>query len=229
MVQSSTARMWRLITKDFKFQWLAIVVLFVFEAASFVTFVVQFPESMRRTSGVFLQAIGAIGTFIISFRLLATEEASSSIFFLKGLPLLTREIFGAKYLIIWGYVILNALALNVGFELARRWGPWQLERPEAKLVVGGIVLQLIFASLLLWTATWVNSEKAIWIPFPLLLILLNFFSYAMSPSQQNSPVVTALGQIGEHWIAYALATTLALAALSYLAVWGLDHKRSLIS
>ncbi len=116
-----------LLRKDLWLHFWAIVILRALEMGSFLTFAAQFPPAMRSLSGGFLQGITAIGTFMIGYRLLASEDSVGSLTFLKSLPLSTTEIFGSKILFMWGYVLLNSLTLNGGYLATRLLVPsWEL-------------------------------------------------------------------------------------------------------
>ncbi len=224
----SIARVWHLIRKDLWMQTPAMLLLFVLEVVSFVTFVAQFPPEMRAVSGVFLQGISAIGTFMIGYRILAAEESAGSLSFLKSLPLSTTEIFMSKFALIWLYLLFNSASLNASYLVMQRVSVWGLLDLQARDIVTGLAVQLFFATLLIWAATWWDAQKAIWIPFPLLIILLNVYSYALSPEQNDNWIMKTLNQLQDHWQLYIALAAVAALALSALVVLTLNHKRSLV-
>jgi predicted permease len=216
-----------LLAKDLRLQWRTALALLVFEVLAFATFVAQFPEPMRATSGTFLQGIASIGTFIMGYRILASEERSGAISFLKGLPLSTDEIYGSKFLFVYTYALANVAALNGAFLLLGGLLPWEVGVPTLRAVVIGALVQLVFAWLLVGTATLINSEKAIWVPFPLVVLLVN--GYAILSSDGRSGLAQTLAQVAEHWAWLAAAAVVLLAAGSLAVMAVMRSKRSLAS
>jgi ribosomal protein S12 methylthiotransferase accessory factor len=171
-----------LILKDCRMQWKAFLVLVMFEILTLLSFVAQFPEPMRASAGAFLQGLTSIGTFVMAYRLLATEESSGTIRFLKSLPLTNDEIFWSKFLFMSGYAVLNAAVVNLVYAGLRPLISWSWQLPTMPGVLGGVVVQLVFAVILLSIAILANSEKAIWVPFPLVILLLNGYTLMTSPN-----------------------------------------------
>lgn len=169
-----------LLRKDVRMQWVPALVLLVFEVLTFLSFEAQFPDPMRVSAGAFLQSVASIGTFVMAYRVLATEEASGAIKFLKSLPFTNDEIFFSKFVFVTGYVIVNAVSLNLVFLLLREVLPWTMDPVTVKAVLVGFVVQFLFAFILVAIATLANSEKAIWVPFPVVILLLNAYTLLTS-------------------------------------------------
>ena len=110
----------------------------------------------------------------------------------------------------------------------QRVSDWGLLDLKARDIVTGLAVQLFFATLLIWAASWWDAQKAIWIPFPLLIILLNVYSYALSPEQNDSWIMKTLNQLRDHWLLYIGLAAGAALVLSALVVLTLNHKRSLV-
>jgi ABC-type transport system involved in multi-copper enzyme maturation permease subunit len=218
-----------LLAKDIKLHWAAFLVLALFEVFTFTTMELQFPPRMRQSGAGFLQGVASIGTFIMAYRSIAAEEASKTISFLKSLPLSNGEIFGTKFLFMGAYVLANAAILNTIFCLARPYLPpdWAMNSLTARTTVLGLAVQLVFAVILVAVATLASSEKAIWVPFPFVIVILNLNTMLSSDNGplRNTNVITA---ITAHWIWATLAIALLLAALITLVLWRARHKTTLI-
>jgi len=217
-----------LLTKDVKLQRTAFAVLVLFELFTFATFEAQFPAPMRLTAGVFLQGIAAIGTFVMAYRAIATEEASSTIQFLKSLPLTNDEIYGSKFLFMVGYVVLNSAALNLIFFVSRPLLPWETHPLTGQAIIIGLVVQLVFAVILVSIATLTTSEKAIWVPFPLVILLLNAYTVLTS---DGNPITgaTVFDAILGSWQWYSAGVVVLLAAVIVAVVRQTGRKTTLVA
>ncbi|HNV13689.1 MAG TPA: ABC-2 transporter permease [Dermatophilaceae bacterium] len=216
-----------LILKDCRMQWKAFLVLVTFEILTLLSFVAQFPEPMRASAGAFLQGLTSIGTFVMAYRLLATEESSGTIRFLKSLPLTNDEIFWSKFLFMSGYAVLNAAVVNLVYAGLRPLISWSWQLPTMPGVLGGVVVQLVFAVILLSIAILANSEKAIWVPFPLVILLLNGYTLMTSPNGWD-PGARVLASIQQNWALWSIAVVGVLLAVARGVVHAAGVKRSLV-
>ncbi|PDQ36098.1 MAG: hypothetical protein B5766_02890 [Candidatus Lumbricidophila eiseniae] len=217
-----------LIRKDLRLHWVAFIILVVFQLATFVTFEAQFPPVMQPMGAVFLQGIASIGTFVMAYRVTAAEEANNSIRFLKSLPLTTIEIFGAKYLYMTMYVVVNLVVLNLFLSLFGNLMPGEkIDAPTVETLGIGFVIQFAFGVLLVSVASLFNSEKAIWVPFPLVVLLLNGYAQLTS---NNGPIATLRlwAYINENWLWMSAGVVAELLILVWLGLRALTIKRSLI-
>src|SRR6218665_2070184 len=217
-----------LIRKDLRLHWVAFIILVVFQLATFVTFEAQFPPVMQPMGAVFLQGIASIGTFVMAYRVTAAEEANNSIRFLKSLPLTTIEIFGAKYLYMTMYVVVNLVVLNLFLSLFGNLMPGEkIDAPTVETLGIGFVIQFAFGVLLVSVASLFNSEKAIWVPFPLVVLLLNGYAQLTS---NNGPIATLRlwAYINENWLWMSAGVVAELLILVWLVLRALTIKRSLI-
>lgn len=220
---------WSLVAKDLWLHRWVIPLLLALEVASYVTFVVQFPEPMRSGSALFLQGLTSIGTFMLGYRLLASEENVGALAFLKSLPLTNSEIYWEKVTFLWSYVVANAASINVVYLIMRPLFPtWNLDPLDVAQVVGGVAVQLLFATVLIWVATWADSQKAIWIPFPLLLIMINLYTMLLSPTAPDNVVLHAFRSVADYWFWWSLGGIALTLAAGFVIVEGLRRKRSLI-
>lgn len=206
-----------LLKKDIRLQWVAFLVLVAFELLTFASFEAQFPEGMRQSAGMFLQGVASIGTFVMAYRVLATEEASGAIQFLKTLPLTNDEIYSSKFIFMLGHTIANAAALNLIFLAALPLLPGDMSAPGWSTVLIGLVVQLVFAVILVSIATLATSEKAIWVPFPLVILVLNGYTLLVSDSDK---VIGAnlIRTFMQAWAWYSLGLVVLLVALSVTVV-----------
>lgn len=215
-----------LLAKDARLQASAFEVLVLFELGTFLTFVAQFPPPMRATAGVLLQGTAAIGTFVMAYRSVAVEDSGGTIRFLKSLPLSTSDIYGSKFAFMALYVLANAAALNVLFAVCRALLPWDMAPVTVQAVVVGLVVQLGFAAVLVAVATLSSSEKAVWVPFPVVVVLLNL--YTVTSSREHTAGSSVLQTLSDAWAAYSLLGLLLVLALVLVVVRLLGRKTSLV-
>ncbi len=219
MSPTSLTTLGALLRKDWRLQWIAVLLVLGFEPLAYLTFVVQFPPALRVDSGVFLQGIASAGTFVMAFRVIASEEGNRSILFLKSLPLTTRSIYGSKFIFMIVFVLVNCLWLNLFFALLRAWTTWTLNPVAPEAIASALVIQLFFACLLAAVAILTSSEKAIWFPFPAVLILLNAYTW-LSDSDGPLAEVSLLEGLRHHW----LTVDAAVLALSVGIVAWVMHR-----
>jgi ABC-type transport system involved in multi-copper enzyme maturation permease subunit len=116
--------------------------------------------------------ISFIAGFVFSYRMVASEDGATGMAFLLSLPVTRREIVVAKFvatwimsltnfLVVWGSVLLYCLAREDGAA------------PELGNIVIFVLLQLLSSSFYLCCAIVFNSSRAIWLPFPLLVVGIN--------------------------------------------------------
>jgi len=116
--------------------------------------------------------ISFIAGFVFSFRMVASEDGATGMAFLLSLPVTRREIVVAKFsatwllsltnfLVVWGSVLLYCVTREDG------------EMPDVHSIVIFVLLQLFSSSFYLSCAILFNSSRAIWLPFPLLVVGIN--------------------------------------------------------
>ncbi|TQK03376.1 ABC transporter permease [Herbaspirillum sp. SJZ107] len=116
--------------------------------------------------------ISFIAGFVLSFRMVASEDGATGMAFLLSLPVTRREIVVAKFaatwllsltnfLVVWGSVLLYCLARE------------DSDMPDVDNIVTFVLLQLFSSSFYLSCAILFNSSRAIWLPFPLLVVGIN--------------------------------------------------------
>lgn len=227
-MQINGASLFVLLVKDLRLQRVAFIVLVAFELLTFVSFEAQFPVGMRETAGVFLQGVTSIGTFVMAYRLLATEEASGSIGFLKTLPLTNDEIYFSKFAFMFGYAIANAAVLNSLYVFYLNLFESDLGPLTIPTVLVGLLVQLCFAVVLVSIATLATSEKAIWVPFPLVILVLNVYTLATSGDGWAAGS-SVLSVFMRSWGWYSAAIVVLLLTASVAVVRSTKLKRALVS
>lgn len=212
--------------KDLKLHWRAAAALVVVELVFAISLVAQFPASVQQSSGIFVQGIASIGTFVMAYRLTATEESAGVIGFLKSLPLTNDEIFLSKFVSLAIYVVLNAVALNATYLLAASALGWNGGLATTSILLGGLIIQLFFGVLLVGVATLTSSDKAIWAPFPLLILVVN--GYASASSADATWLDSTLVALRQAWVFYAALSVVVLVLAALVVVRGTRRKRTLI-
>lgn len=224
---SAATNGYRLIAKDTGLHWLAFLVLLALQIATFITFELQFPPYMQSLGAVFIQGIASIGTFVMAYRITASEEANNTLRFLKSLPVTTTEIFGAKFVFIALYCVANLALLNLFLVIFGGLLPWEMDGPTSEVLAIGVVVQLAFGTLLVAVAALLNSEKAIWLPFPLVIILLNVYTQLTS---NDGPVASAdfWSFFSDNWVWLSALVIAVLVVIAVVTIRVLRTKRSLI-
>lgn len=215
-----------LLRRDVRAQWVVVLILLALEFVTVVSLVAQFPPPMQESAGVFLQGATSIGTFVMAYRAVATEESVGVMGFLKSLPLTNDEIFGSRFIFMTGYVVVNAFLLNGAYIVARPLLGWSDTNPSWGVIVGGMIVQLLFAVILVSVALLVNSEKAIWVPFALVIVLLN--GYTLLASKPESGGSRMMNHVRDNWLVYGLATIAFLAAVATLVLRMVKTKKTLV-
>lgn len=216
-----------LLRKDAYLHRWAVLALLVVQMATAVSLIAQFPESMQSTAGSFLQGVGSIGTFVMAYRLTAAAEQAGVIGYLKSLPLTNDEIFASRFVALTSYVLVNALLLNLAFLAVAFPLGWVSGPPPYQAVLAGLLVQLVFGVLLLGVATLTSSEKAIWVPFPLVIALIN--GYAMAASSGSPFLSRLVANVQARWLPYSVSVALCLVGAAFLVVRLTRIKRTLIA
>jgi ABC-type transport system involved in multi-copper enzyme maturation permease subunit len=155
-------------------------------------------------------AISFIAGFVFSFRTVASEDGSTGMAFLLSLPITRREIVLSKFIVNWILALGNFLAVWGGVLLYCLYRN-ELDVPDASLLLNFILLQLLSSSFYLSCAILFNSARAIWMPFPLLVVGVNLAF--------NWPRVAALLPAAPALSMTPLMTPLLLAAGSLALLW----------
>lgn len=161
-----------LFEKDFRQYAAELLLLVLFELASIFSLILQFPQGDPALILSLAFGISLVGGFVFSFRTVATEESSRSMAFLLALPLTAPQIVSHKFLL---NLLLTSLNFILVFGLVLLYCVWQT---PLNLTLGSTLLtlwllQLLNNHLFLCCSLLFSSTKAIWLPFPLLIIGIN--------------------------------------------------------
>jgi hypothetical protein len=167
-IPSALANMGRILNKDFRQHWSLLPLILAFEIVSF--------EILRAQTGpgatpILVQLLGWIGAFVFCFRTAVAEEKARAFRFLMALPMTAGELIGAKFvvnglLVVANFGLLLLYLVCTGELLGRGW-PASLSPALVALLLS---TQLLASFTFLAIALLLDSEKAIWVPFPLIWI-----------------------------------------------------------
>jgi hypothetical protein len=166
---------WKLVRKDLRLQWRVLVAIVLFELASVVILLLQLRRLQEGVLPLTL-GIGLIGGFIFCYRTVLSEEKNRALLFVKGLPVSTQEIAGAKFVANGILVAANLLVLVVVIELCRQVGWLEGAGISATMVVLGLSLHLMSNGVFLAIALMVESDKAVWFAFPLVWVAIHLMA-----------------------------------------------------
>ncbi len=158
--------------KDLRQYGLELLPLVLFELAAVFSLLLQLPQATPTLILSLAFGISLTGGFVFSFRTVASEESSRSMAFLLALPMTPVQIVEQKFLLNLLLTTLNFLFVFGAILLYCLW------RTEHVFVLSPVLLtlwllQLLNNHLFLSCALLFSSSKAIWLPFPLLLIGIN--------------------------------------------------------
>ncbi len=161
-----------LFEKDLRQYAVELLLLVLFELASIFSLILQLPQRDPALILSLAFGISLVGGFVFSFRTVATEESSRSMAFLLALPLTAPQIVSHKFLVNF---LLTSLNFILVFGLVLLYCVWQT---SFNFTLGSTLLtlwllQLLNNHLFLSCSLLFSSTKAIWLPFPLLLIGMN--------------------------------------------------------
>ncbi len=161
-----------LFEKDLRQYAAELLLLVLFELASIFSLILQLPQGDPALILSLAFGISLVGGFVFSFRTVATEESSRSMAFLLALPLTAQQIVSHKFLL---NLLLTSLNFILVFGSVLLYCVWQT---PLNLTLGSTLLtlwllQLLNNHLFLCCSLLFSSTKAIWLPFPLLIIGIN--------------------------------------------------------
>jgi hypothetical protein len=165
---SAFSNVGRILKKDLRQHWLLVPMVLVFEIVSFEILRAQ---TGTRATPILVQLLGWIAAFVFCFRSAVAEEKARAFRFLMALPMTAGELIGAKYvlngvLVVVNFGLLLLYLLGSGELLGRGW-PGSLSFPVVALLLS---TQLLASFTFLAIALLLDSEKAIWVPFPLIWV-----------------------------------------------------------
>jgi ABC-type transport system involved in multi-copper enzyme maturation permease subunit len=160
-----------LVKKDLTRHARELVFLVAFEVILVLTLAVQLPHLSPSILLTLAFAVSFVAGFVFSLRTVASEDASTGMGFLLSLPVTRGQIVVAKFIVNWLLVVANFTLVwgGVAAYCAMDGGDW----PTLTAAITLGALQLLNASFYLSCALLFNSSRAIWIPFPLLIIAIN--------------------------------------------------------
>lgn len=160
-----------LVKKDLSRHGRELLLLAAFELILVLTLAVQLEHLSAAVLLTLAFAVSFIAGFVFSLRTVASEDASTGMGFLLSLPVTRGQIVVAKFLVNWLLVTANFVLVWGGVAAYVVWGGDEWPGVSAGLTLGA--LQLLNASFFLSCALLFNSSRAIWFPFPLLIVAIN--------------------------------------------------------
>lgn len=206
-----------LFDKDLRHYGIDFLLLVFFQLATIFSLVLQLPQQSAAFILSLTFGISLVGGFVLSFRTVASEESSRSMAFLLALPLLPSHIVNHKFLL---NICLTTLNFVIVFGCLSLYCVWQvdLEKLSGSTLLTLWLVQLLNNHLFLCCALLFSSAKAIWLPFPLLIVAINLAANWNS-IQQSFASLAVPEKI------YQLF--LLLAVLSFYAISRVGYARSI--
>lgn len=161
-----------LIIKDLRTFATEMGLLVTFELATIFSLALQVEHLSPALVMSLAFAISLVGGFVFSFRTVATEDASKGMAFLLSLPVTPGSIVQAKFRVNWLLTALNFAIVWGGTWLYCHL-EWDLPPPSAMMLMTLLLIQCANNSLYLAAALAFTSARAIWLPFPVLLVAIN--------------------------------------------------------
>jgi hypothetical protein len=162
---------WRLLRKDLHQQRFLLPGLVAFEIVSGEIMLRQLPSDTPAIVAIATFTLfGLIAAFVFCLRTMVVEEKHRAFLFLKTLPIDDFELVAAKFAVNGLLVAANFLALALYYEVRRQILGMPLASVGAGVVLASGAMQLLANALFLAVALLFDSEKAIWVPFPLIWV-----------------------------------------------------------
>jgi ABC-type transport system involved in multi-copper enzyme maturation permease subunit len=161
-----------LFDKDLRHYAFDVLLLVFFQLATIFSLVLQLSQPSAALILSLAFGISLVGGFVFSFRTVASEESSRSMAFLLALPLTPSHIVNHKFLL---NLFLTTLNFVLVFGCMLIYCVWQigLDTLSASTLLTLWLVQLLNNHLFLCCSLLLSSSKAIWLPFPLLIIAIN--------------------------------------------------------
>lgn len=161
-----------LVRKDLRHHRGEALFLVGFELLLLVSLAAQVDRLSAEMLVTLAYAIAFIGGFVFSFRTVASDDGTTGMGFLLSLPLTRHQIVGAKFIANWLLTALNCAIVWGGMVAFCMWRDG-VELPTGATLATALLLQLLNSSFYVSCALLFNSARAIWVPFPLLVIGIN--------------------------------------------------------
>jgi hypothetical protein len=216
----------RLALKDLRQQRAFFFVLLLLQVAGSVILSFQLPKMVPPQVGVsILQLFGWGAGFVFCYRTIVSDEKNRAFFFLKTLPITDTEIalgkfssnlilVSANFLAIIAYYSATRLVLEPGRVLDLSFG--------ATLLL--FSTQVLNSFAFLATALLFDSEKAVWVPFPLIWISVTVLAN-IGRVTRALHVERAWDFLVEHPLLLAAAVLAASAGLMLVTVTMFKRRR----
>jgi len=216
----------RLVRKDLRLQRSFMAAIGLCGMVSAAIFFAQLDRAPAAAYVSVVHLLSLVGGFTIAFRTVVAEEKNKAFFFLKTLPLSGVEIVAAKFLTNTVLVTSNYLLLMAFYTLLVASGRLAgAPAPTATAVWIGCTVQWFSSAIFLATALVFDSEKAIWVPFPLIWV-------AITIAANIRQIIAALRLegvvrvIGEHHALVGALLFAATAALMCATTAAFERKRT---
>ena len=215
----------RLMKKDIRLQKSFLIPLLAIEITGFLIFALQMPFMVPGVMFGLLHGMALIGDFLLCLRTMASEEKTRALLFIKMLPVSTREIIVAKFLVNFLLVSTNMCALFVLWEVALLSGRLTVG-PSLTLyvIVIGLAVHWLNNGFFLALSFIFDSERAIWVPFPVLFlvmsVILNFRKLKIV--LHLNPFVQLLT---DHRVLLIVLLWIVYASFLWASSWAMARKR----
>ncbi len=215
----------RLMDKDIRLQRGFLIPLLAIEISGFLVFALQMPLRVPGVMFGLLHGMALIGDFLLCKRTMASEEKNRALLFIKTLPVSTREIVVAKFLVNFLLVSANMCVLFVLWEIARFFG-WVTVGPSLTLyvIVTGLAVHWLNNGFFLALSFIFDSERAIWVPFPILFLVMSVIL-----SFRKLKIVLHLDPfvqfLADHRVLLVVLLWMAYASFLWASNWTMARKR----
>jgi hypothetical protein len=166
-------KIWYLIEKDLRMHWLPLLVILLIQIGGVALFWLQLPH-VPGLIWLIMNGTMLVGDFLLCYRVTVHEEKNKAYIFLQTLPVTVDQILRAKFLAVALMITANALVLDAVYSLMILRGGTSGETiPGIIVFLLALCAHLFFATMLVAMAMLFSSERAIWIPFPALFLVMS--------------------------------------------------------
>lgn len=142
---------------------------------------ILFQQLSPRTPGaiplVLLMTLGLCAGFVLCMRTVVSEEKNRAFFFLKTLPITNREIVIAKFAANALLLLISTGVTYAAYGIAVATGHLPTgAQLSAGFVGASLAFQLWNSFFFLSLALVLESDKAVWVPFPMIWVLVTLMA-----------------------------------------------------
>jgi len=166
-------KIWYLIEKDLRMHWLPLLVILLIQIGGVTLFWLQLPH-VPGLIWLLMNGTMLVGDFLLCYRVTVYEEKNKAYIFLQTLPVTINEILLAKFIAVALLIVINTLVLDASYWLMGLRGATSGEPPPGMIIfLLYLFVHLFFATMLVAMTMLFTSERAIWIPFPALFLVIS--------------------------------------------------------